>query len=140
MTQVTVSLLRSLLLLDNNGGIFSGSSRPIGLEECLFAESASRAEGFRPIRRLSAPVIISLALLSFFFLLQVAPHSHADGHDEAACRICQVAHIGVAPTVSAVPLNPVLVYFGEIVAPPCLHFADSFSAQSPSRAPPALTA
>ena len=134
-------VVAQLPLLDNNGGVFSGSSRPIGLGECLFAESTSRAVGFRPSRRrLAAPVIISLALLSFFFLLQVAPHSHADGHDEAACRICQVAHIGVAPTVSAVPLNPVLVYFGEIVGPPCLHFADSFSAQSPSRAPPALTA
>jgi hypothetical protein len=79
-------------------------------------------------------------LLSFFFLLQVAPHSHADGHDEAACRICQIAHIGVAPTLSAVLLNPVLLYFGEIVAPRSLHLIDSFSAQSPSRAPPALIA
>jgi len=79
-------------------------------------------------------------LLSFFFLLQVAPHSHADGHDDAACRICQVAHIGVAPAVSAVLLSPVLLYFGEILAPLCLHFTESFSAQSPSRAPPALNA
>jgi hypothetical protein len=82
-------------------------------------------------------VVVSLALLSFFFLLQVAPHSHADRHDESACRICQIAHLGVAPTVSAVPLNPVLFIFGEILAPPCPHFIESFSAQSPSRAPPA---
>jgi hypothetical protein len=91
----------------------------------------------RPNRRLAISVIVSLALLSFFFLLQVAPHSHADGHDDAACRICQIAHIGVAPTVSAVLLNPVLVYFGEILAPRGLQFIDSFSADSPSRAPPA---
>jgi len=92
----------------------------------------------RPSRRLAMSVVVSLALLSFFFLLQVAPHSHADGHDEAACRICQVAHIGVAPTVSAVPLNPVLLFFGEVVTPLCLHYTDSFSADSPSRAPPAV--
>ena len=96
--------------------------------------------GPRPSRRLATSVIVSLALLSFFFLLQVAPHSHADGHDEAACRICQIAHIGVAPAVSAVLLNPVLLIFGEILAPRSAHFTDSFSADSPSRAPPALIA
>jgi len=96
--------------------------------------------GPRRSRGLATSVIVSLALLSFFFLLQVAPHSHADGHDDAACRICQIAHIGVAPTVSAVLLNPVVLYFGEIVSPRSLHFIDSFSADSPSRAPPALIA
>jgi hypothetical protein len=96
--------------------------------------------GRRPSRRLATSVIVSLALLSFFFLLQVAPHSHADGHDDAACRICQIAHIGVAPAVSAVLLNPVLLYFGEMLAPLCLHFIDLFSADSPSRAPPVLFA
>jgi len=96
--------------------------------------------GPRPSRRLATSVIVSLALLSFFFLLQVAPHSHADGHDDAACRICQIAHIGVAPTVSAVLLNPVLRYFGEIASPRIFHFIDTFSADSPSRAPPSLIA
>jgi hypothetical protein len=90
----------------------------------------------RPDRRRATSVIVLLALLSFFFVLQVAPHSHADGHDEAACRICQIAHIGVAPAVSAVLLHPVLFYFGEILAPRSLHFIDSFSPDSPSRAPP----
>jgi hypothetical protein len=94
--------------------------------------------GPRSSRRLATSVIVSLALLSFFFLLQVAPHSHADGHNEAACRICQIAHIGVAPAVSAVLLNPVLLYFGEILAPRDLPCVDSFSADSPSRAPPVV--
>src|ERR1700757_327774 len=92
--------------------------------------------GPRPNRRLATSVIVSLALLSFFLLLQVAPHSHADGHDTPACRICQIAHIGVAPSVSAVLLHPVLFYFGEILAPRSVHFIESFSADSPSRAPP----
>jgi hypothetical protein len=96
--------------------------------------------GPRPDRRRATSVIVLLALLSFFFLLQVAPHSHADGHDEAACRICQIAHIGVAPAVSAVLLNPVLLHFDEILAPRRVHFTDSFSADSPSRAPPSLIA
>jgi hypothetical protein len=92
--------------------------------------------GRRPSRRLATSVIVSLALLSFFFLLQVAPHFHANGDDDAACRICQIAHIGVAPAVSAALLNPVLLYFGEILAPRGLHFIDSFFADAPSRAPP----
>jgi hypothetical protein len=96
--------------------------------------------GPRPRRRLATSVIVSLALLSFFFLLQVAPHSHTDGHDDAACRICQIAHIGVAPTVSTVLLNPVLLYFGEIGSPRSFHFIDTFCADSPSRAPPPLIA
>ena len=96
--------------------------------------------GPRSSRRLATSVIVSLALLSFFFLLQVAPHFHADGHDEAACRICQIAHIGVAPAVSAILLNPILLYFGEIFAPRGLHLAASFSADSPSRAPFSLIA
>ena len=96
--------------------------------------------GPRPNRRLATSVIVSLALLSFFLLLQVAPHSHADGHDDAACRICQIAHIGVAPAVSAALLHPILFYFGEILAPRSVHFLESFSADSPSRAPPALIA
>jgi hypothetical protein len=32
------------------------------------------------------------------------------------------------------------LYFGEILAPLCLHFTESFSAHSPSRAPPARMA
>jgi len=83
-------------------------------------------------------VAITVALVSLFFLLQVAPHSHASGHDDPACRLCQVAHIGVAPAISATLLNiVVLLYFGEIRALVCLGFAEPFFAQSPSRAPPA---
>jgi hypothetical protein len=106
----------------------------------LSAGNTRQQAGPRPNRRLATSVIVSLALLSFFFLLQVAPHSHADGHDEAACRICQIAHIGVAPAVSAILLNPILLYFGEIFAPRGLYLADSFSADSPARAPPSLIA
>lgn len=83
-------------------------------------------------------VAFSLALVSLFFLLQVVPHSHASGHDEPSCRLCQVAHLGIAPSISVTVLSLILFFFGEILAPLCLHFTESFSAQSPSRAPPAL--
>jgi len=85
-------------------------------------------------------VAIAAALVSLFFLLQVAPHPHANGQDDPACRLCQVAHIGIVPAVINVLLSLTLLYFGEIPALVCLHFAEPFSPQSPSRAPPALIA
>jgi hypothetical protein len=84
-------------------------------------------------------VAIAVVLVSLFFLLQVA-HLHANGQDDAACGLCQVAHIGIVPAISGVLLSLVVLYFGEIPAPVCLYFTEPFSAQSPSRAPPALIA
>jgi len=89
---------------------------------------------------LATCVAVSLALVSLFFLLQVVPHSHAGGHDEPNCRLCQAAHLGIAPSISVSLLSLVLLLFGEILAPLCPHFIESFSAHSPSRAPPALIA
>jgi hypothetical protein len=85
-------------------------------------------------------VAVAVALVSLFFLLQVAPHSHAGGQDDPACGLCQVAHISIVPGVSAVLLSLILLYFGEIPTLVCQYFAEPFSAQSPSRAPPALIA
>jgi len=69
----------------------------------------------RPIfRRLARPVALALALLSLAFLLQVTPHSHANGQDETACRFCQVAHLGVTPAVSVVSLSVPIVSLGEV--------------------------
>jgi hypothetical protein len=89
---------------------------------------------------MAACAAFSLALVSLFFLLQVVPHSHSGGHDESDCRLCQVAHLGVAPTVSVTLLSLILLFFSEILAPLCAHFAEPFSTHSPSRAPPSLIA
>ena len=87
-------------------------------------------------RRLARPVALTLALLSLVFLLQVTPHSHANGQDEAACRLCQVAHLGVAPAVVVVSFSTPIVSFGEVVV--CLEVssAEPPSGHSSSRAPP----
>ena len=103
-------------------------------------KSRSQTAGWRSNRRLAISVAIAVALVSLFFLLQVTPHSHANGQDDPACRLCQVAHIGVVPTISRILLSVILLYFGEILALVCRYFAEPFSAQSPSRAPPALFA
>ena len=70
----------------------------------------------RADRRLAASVALALSLVSLFFLLQVAPHSHANGQDDPACRLCQVAHIGIVPAIVGVLLSLTLLYFGEIPA------------------------
>jgi hypothetical protein len=89
---------------------------------------------------MSAFVAVALAIVSLVFLLQVTAHSHASGHDEADCRLCQVAHIGIAPALSATLLSLVLLYFGEIRVPVSQHITESFSAHSASRAPPSQVA
>jgi hypothetical protein len=88
--------------------------------------------------QISKPLALVLALLSFLFLLQVTPHGHANGQDEAACRLCQVAHLGVAAAVTAVCLNIPLVPVGQVTPSAPLAKAEIFFAHSSSRAPPSL--
>jgi len=87
--------------------------------------------------RLAKPLGLAVALLALAFLLQVTPHNHANGQDEAACALCQVAHIGSTPAISTVTLSAPLELMGfvssaiEIVSP------QSFARHSSSRGPPA---
>ena len=87
-------------------------------------------------RRLARPVALALALISLAFLVQVTPHFHANGQDEAACRLCQVAHLGVAPAVAVVALSIPIVSCGEVAVCPEVSFAEPPSGRSSSRGPP----
>ena len=52
---------------------------------------------------------VALALLCFSVLTQTLAHTHAKGENEAACQVCQAAHLGSAPTTLAELLSsPVL--------------------------------
>jgi len=90
--------------------------------------------------RLAKPLALALALLSLVFFLQIAAHGHNDSRQDGACRVCQMAHVGVAPAVAAVSFDVHLVTVGEvraeIVAPAT---QDSATPSSP-RAPPSLNA
>ena len=88
------------------------------------------------LSRLAKPLACLLAVFALTFLLQVAPHLHASNHDEAACRLCQVAHLGVAPAVALPWISAPLVSFGTITAVVTASLAEFFLEQSPSRAPP----
>lgn len=87
--------------------------------------------------RMARPMALALALLSLLFLLQVTTHSHANGQDEAACRLCQAAHIGVTPAVSGIVITIPLVPVGEVAASHIVRATESFLSHSDPRAPPA---
>ena len=86
--------------------------------------------------RLSRLLACALALIAVTFLLQVVPHNHPSGHDEAACRLCQVAHLGVAPAVSLPSFSVPLVLLGLIAIFTLAAPTGFFFVHSPSRAPP----
>jgi hypothetical protein len=91
-------------------------------------------------RKCLGVLAFSLALLFLVFIAQASIHTHANGQDDPACGLCQVAHMGIAPVAAMALLSLVLLFFGEISTPLCLSFTDPLFAQSPSRAPPTLVA
>ncbi len=91
------------------------------------------------LHRVTRILALVLALASVVFLAQLIPHSHANGQDEAACRLCQVIHLGVALAVAAVSIATPLVWFGPVHAPALIGHSRIFSAHSSSRAPPTLS-
>jgi hypothetical protein len=117
---------------------------PDGLKrvEDRFLRIAARMQrdGSRPSRKLTASLAVALALFFLVFIAQASIHTHPDGQDDPTCGLCQVAHVGVGLVVALALLRLVLQVFGEIFTPFCLSFTDAFFVQSPSRAPPTLTA
>lgn len=87
-------------------------------------------------RKLARPVALALALCSLAFLLQITPHTHANGQEEAACNLCQVAHMGVATAVAVVSLTTPFVSFGQIAIRSEASLAGPPAGHSSSRAPP----
>jgi hypothetical protein len=82
--------------------------------------------------------LLALALSGVFvvFCVQALGHSHTNGQDEAACQLCQAAHIGPAQaSVTPSLLAPFLTtgYAQPFVV--TVH-QELFSHDSPSRAPP----
>jgi hypothetical protein len=86
--------------------------------------------------RLVRPLALALAFFSLIFLVQVTSHGHANGQDEAACRLCQAAHIGATPAVTALTPIVSLIAIGLVAAPTLVAETESSFAHSPSRAPP----
>jgi hypothetical protein len=87
-------------------------------------------------RSLAQSLALALCLLALLFLLQVTPHGHANGQDEAACRLCQAAHLSVIPTVSAIVSSIPLVPISEVATLDLKAAPQSFCRHSDPRAPP----
>jgi len=87
-------------------------------------------------RRRTRVLVIALALAALVFLLQISTHEHTSGQDEAACLLCQAAHMSVTPAVSAIALSAPFVPVGHVAAPRVRSTLDSFFHHSDPRAPP----
>src|ERR1700693_1096416 len=79
---------------------------------------------------------LAIACCIVVFLVQVVVHDHENGQNEAACRVCHAAHIGIAPSLSALLLASPLLPSGSIREIAVQFHKDLFSHDSPSRAPP----
>lgn len=88
-------------------------------------------------RRLARVVVLALALASLVFLLQVTAHQHTNGQEEAACLLCQAAHISVTPAVSAIELSVPFIPIDQVAPARIGSALDSFYHHSDPRAPPA---
>jgi hypothetical protein len=82
-------------------------------------------------------VALAIACCMLVFLVQVVVHAHENGQNEAACRVCHAAHIGIAPTINAFLLAAPLLPGCSVHEIPVQFRKDLFSHDSPSRAPPA---
>ena len=87
-------------------------------------------------RNLARVLALALAVLFVLFVGQALSHSHAKGQSEAACQVCQVAHLG-----SILPAGPLSVHIPlqavGYVEPFVVAFhQEFFFHDSPSRAPP----
>jgi hypothetical protein len=77
-----------------------------------------------------------LAVLSILFVVQAQTHWHANSQDEAACQVCQVAHVGSASAPVGQPLLAPLLTTGYVELFVVSFHQELFFHDSPSRAPP----
>jgi hypothetical protein len=88
--------------------------------------------------RLSRGLALALAMVSLFLLLQLTAHGHKNGQDEAACLLCQVAHIGVTPALAAIVLSAPIMEFRAVSLQTVGAAPEAAADNSPSRAPPSF--
>jgi len=90
--------------------------------------------------RFAKPLAMGLAILSLLFFLQITAHGHSDSRQDGACRICQMAHVGMAPAVAAVTFTAPLAIIGEVAAETVRATTPDWASHSSSRAPPSSNA
>jgi len=104
------------------------------LEVSMYAAAQPRRTRF------AKALAFGLAILSLVFFLQIVAHGHNDSRQDGACRVCQLAHIGMAPAVAAVTFAAPMAIVGDVAAEVVgATTQDSVSESSP-RAPPSSNA
>ena len=89
-------------------------------------------------RHLARVFALTLAILFVVFYAQALSNSHSDGQDEAACQLCQAAHIGTAPASVTPLLHTPLLTTGYVEPFVASFHQELFFHDSPSRAPPSV--
>jgi hypothetical protein len=90
--------------------------------------------------RFAKPLAFGLAVLALVFFLQITAHGHNDSRQDSACRVCQFAHVGLGPAVTAVlPTTPLLVV-GHVTLQADQAVAEASTSESSPRAPPSAKA
>jgi len=79
---------------------------------------------------------LSMAVLFVLFVGQALNHFHARGQNEAACQVCQAAHIGSGPKALTPSLFSPLLAIGYIQPFVVTIYQEFFFHDAPSRAPP----
>ena len=79
---------------------------------------------------------LSLALLFLAFVAQATSHSHEKGQSEAACQVCQAAHLGPVTQTGIVLFHAPLLTTGYVQPFVAAFHEELFFHDSPSRAPP----
>jgi hypothetical protein len=87
-------------------------------------------------RDLVRVLALSLAVLFVLFIGQALNHSHARGQNEAACQVCQAAHIGSGPKALTPWLFSPLLAIGYVQPFVVTIYQEFFFHDAPSRAPP----
>jgi hypothetical protein len=79
---------------------------------------------------------LSLVVVFVLFVAQAPFHSHAKGQNEAACQVCQAAHIGSGPKALTASLFSPLLAIGYVQPFVAATHQEFFFHDAPSRAPP----
>jgi hypothetical protein len=79
---------------------------------------------------------LSVVVLFVLFVAQALDHSHTKGQNEAACQVCQAAHIGSGPRALTPSLFSPLLAIGYVQLFVVTIHQEFFFHDAPSRAPP----
>jgi len=91
----------------------------------------------RPRENAVRVLALLLSLFTVFFVVVSTSHMHSESQGDPACRICQLAHIGVPAALDADGLAAPLIEWSDLPGDVRYLHSELFLSSAPSRAPPA---